>query len=130
MIEKNIVVVAGTPNRLNHTSQTVVSTVTRIIVHGLFNLEKIKMDIAVLKLKERLDLNMDNLDKAELAGRETLEDTQCLVIGWGRLYLVKDFPNISLLSVYFCFCFYLLISLGWTNAIGIGLCQCQITIDR
>ncbi|XP_062123263.1 trypsin-3-like [Drosophila sulfurigaster albostrigata] len=80
---KDIKVVAGTTRRLLRSKHTQELTVASVKVHPMYNYRKKIYDIALIKLKDELDLNEEFVSIIPIASERPLAGQLCTVIGWG-----------------------------------------------
>lgn len=84
---KQLTVVAGTPNRIERNSKTVVARISKIIPHPLFR-SKHKDDLALIHLKKPLPIDGIRIDILRLPDGPLSTTRLCHIIGWGRIYKV------------------------------------------
>ncbi|KAH8312260.1 hypothetical protein KR044_009985, partial [Drosophila immigrans] len=89
----NIIIVAGTPRRLLRTEHTQVLKVDKIKVHRSWDGRTLSNDIALLKLKEELDINEDFASIIPIAGQKPSAGQLCTVIGWGLILESGPLPD-------------------------------------
>ncbi|KAH8358732.1 hypothetical protein KR093_002065, partial [Drosophila rubida] len=81
----SIRIVAGTPRRLLHTNNTQEMEVEQIIVHPQYYSQLVKNDIALIKLKDELDIDDDFVSVLPLTDEEPTIGQECTIIGWGTI---------------------------------------------
>ncbi|XP_034478824.1 trypsin alpha-3 isoform X2 [Drosophila innubila] len=84
-LNRTLVVVGGTPNRLKNVDDTVTRRTKNIFVPKNF-LKKNTNNIALLQLYESWPLNNPSIDIIKLPSAEPNNTTQFMVLGWGRFY--------------------------------------------
>ncbi|XP_051862475.1 duodenase-1-like isoform X3 [Drosophila albomicans] len=88
---KNIKVVAGTTRRLLRNKQSQELTVASVKVHPKYNAFNVHTyDIALIKLKDELDLSEEFVSIIPIASEKPLAGQLCTVIGWG--IILEDGP--------------------------------------
>ncbi|KAH8358796.1 hypothetical protein KR093_002515, partial [Drosophila rubida] len=81
----NIRIVAGTPRRLFRTNNTQEMEVEEIKVHPQYYSQLIKNDIALIKLKDELDINEEFVSIIPVADQKPTVGQKCTIIGWGSI---------------------------------------------
>ncbi|XP_034116235.1 mast cell protease 8-like isoform X2 [Drosophila albomicans] len=82
-LAKNIKVIAGTTRRLLRNKQTQELTVASVKLHPNYYEYKKIYDIALIKLKDELDLNEEFVSIIPIANEKPLTGQLCTIIGWG-----------------------------------------------
>lgn len=82
-------VVAKTPLRLQSNFDTQILKVKRAIVHSKFSFANTHHDIALLKLRQPIELDNKWAAAITLPEKRINDTTLCVVLGWGKLYLVS-----------------------------------------
>ncbi|XP_053947544.1 trypsin-3 [Anastrepha ludens] len=106
-----LVVVAGTPNRLQKTLTTVELKVEEVLPHNEF-VRKGVHDIAILVLATRFPDDNDNVKVIPLANKLVDPGTVCVIVGWGQLFFrgpyaaVALHANLTVFSYEYCHKFY------------------------
>ncbi|KAH8359662.1 hypothetical protein KR093_008199 [Drosophila rubida] len=89
-------IVAGTPRRLLRTNHTQEVKVDEIKVHPHYQTTFgliIKNDIALIKLKDELDINDDFTNIIPLADQKPKVGQRCTIIGWGTILEFGPLPD-------------------------------------
>ena len=82
-------VVAKTPLRLETNLDTQILRVQRAIIHSKFSYTNTHYDIALLKLRQPIELDNKWAAAITLPEKRINDTTLCIVLGWGKLYLVS-----------------------------------------
>ncbi|XP_062125364.1 granzyme-like protein 2 [Drosophila sulfurigaster albostrigata] len=90
---KDIKVVAGTTRRLLRSKHTQELTVASVKVHPKYYEHNTIYDIALIKLKDELDLNEEFVSIIPIASEKPLAGQLCTVIGWGVILESGPMPD-------------------------------------
>ncbi|XP_034114258.2 mast cell protease 8-like isoform X6 [Drosophila albomicans] len=92
-LAKNIKVVAGTTRRLLRNKQTQELTVASVKLHPKYYNYNHIYDIALIKLKDELDLNEEFVSIIPIANEKPLAGQLCTSIGWGDMLETGPTPD-------------------------------------
>lgn len=84
-----MVVVLGTPYLNTTISHTIIRSVSRIIIHELY--DEFDNDVALMILNESIPTNHSTVSPIILSNETTLTDTLCQIYGWGSTSFVRFF---------------------------------------
>ncbi|XP_063704907.1 trypsin alpha-3-like [Culicoides brevitarsis] len=78
-------VVMGTMNVTVKTSDTLVYTVKKFVVHKRYSSKTVQNDIALIKLSEAVSVNHTKVQPIQMIKREITAGTKCQITGWGAM---------------------------------------------
>ncbi|XP_050330367.1 putative trypsin-6 [Bactrocera neohumeralis] len=92
---RSIIVIAGTPNRLQKTEHTQIMKVKRVAVYGESKTEK-SVDIAVIILQRNIRIDNVTTGVLPLTDHPFRAGEKCTVLGWGRVFDHGPMPATAL----------------------------------